>query len=207
MFLRIINNIISFVINAYHPKPHWKRQEINRVWRDYRRGRIQCWHINAEDKRVHKTTINQNDILLTLTENEISILTEQMGDINKNDVIFLYENEDEGYVGVFKVVGLACMRIEQCQRTNTVYSSPKTVNFYLTEKGKSERLLSFTEVACYRLYSAVGNYSGYITCIMMSPLLISRQKNNPFGLLRYQLLRLPKDYVMNLLNYFDSDEV
>jgi len=99
------------------------------------------------------------------------------------------------------------MRIEQCQRTNTVYSSPKTVNFYLTEKGKSERLLSFTEVACYRLYSAVGNYSGYITCIMMSPLLISRQRNNPFGLLRYQLLRLPKDYVMNLLNYFDSDEV
>ena len=97
MFFRIINNIISFVINAYHSTPHWKRQEINRVWRDYRRGRIQCWHINAEDKRVHKTTINQNDILLTLTENEISILTEQMWDINKNDVIFLYENEDEGY--------------------------------------------------------------------------------------------------------------
>jgi hypothetical protein len=61
-----------------------------------------------------------------------------MWDINKNDVIFLYENEDEGYVGVFKVVGLACMRIEQCQRTNTVYSSPKTVNFYLTDSWMSK---------------------------------------------------------------------
>ena len=207
MVFRIIKNIINFTNNTYHLKSHWKQQVINRLWHDYKRGRIQCWHISANDKRVQKRNIGQENILLILTENEASILTKEMGDINRDDAIFLYENEQDGYIGIFQVVRLACMRIEQHQPDSSVFTPSVPVNIYLTEKGQSERPLSITEAVNYHLYSAVGNYSGYVTCIMMNPLLISRQKQNPFGLLRYQLLRLPKNYIINLLNYFDSDEM
>ena len=193
--------------NTHHLKSHWKQQVINRLWNDYGRGRIQCWHINANDKRVQKRSIGQDNMLLILTEKEESILTKEMWDINRDDVIFLYENEREGYVGIFQVVRLVCMRIEQYQPASSVFSLPVPVSIYLTEKGQSERLLSVTEAVNYCLYSAVGNYSGYVTCIMMNPLLLNRQKHNPFGLLRYQLLCLLENYVMNLLDYFDSDEM
>jgi len=53
MKLRIFNRLIKIDINTCQPEPHWKRQVINRVWDEYKTGRIHCWHVNAIDNRVN----------------------------------------------------------------------------------------------------------------------------------------------------------
>ena len=53
MKFRIFNRLIKIDINTCQPEPHWKRQVINRVWDEYKTGRIHCWHVNAIDNRVN----------------------------------------------------------------------------------------------------------------------------------------------------------
>ena len=162
MKFRIFNRLIKIDINTCQPEPHWKRQVINRVWDEYKTGRIHCWHVN---------------------------------------------NENEGYSDMYQILGNAYLRIERRQTDNSCYYAGRTVDIFLTDGSSKERLLSETEASQYNLYTAIGNHTGHITCLLMAPLLKRMQKTNPFGLLKMLLKCLQSENVMLLLDYFDSDDI
>ena len=70
-----------------------------------------------------------------------------------------------------------------------------------------ERLIPETEASQYNLYSAIGNHTGHVTCVLMTPLLRRMHKTNPFGQLKILLRCLQSENIMLLLEYFDSDDI
>lgn len=148
---------------------------------------------------------NSGRLLWTFSEPQFSEQTEILREIRKDDVVFLYKNEKEGYSGIYQIVGQACLRIENHQSISDSESVRKSINIYITEGSSKERIMSDTEANRYNLYTAIGNHSGYITCIMMSPLLKCQRKKNPFGSIRLLLMCLKSDIIILLLDFFDSD--
>lgn len=126
---------------------------------------------------------------------------------SKGDVVFLYKNENEGYSDMYQILGNAYLRIERRQKDNSCYYAGRTVDIFLTDESTKERLLSETEASQCNLYTAIGNHTGHITCLLMAPLLKRMQKTNPFGLLKMLLKCLQSENVMLLLDYFDSDDI
>ena len=207
MKFRILNRIINIDINACQPEPRWKRQVINRVWDDYIKGRIHCWHVNAIDYRVNAKLLSDGELLFAFSENKHTAATSRMRELKKGDVVFLYKNENEGYSDMYQILGNAYLRIERRQTDNSCYYAGRTVDIFLTDGSTKERLLSETEASQYNLYTAIGNHTGHITCLLMAPLLKRMQKTNPFGLLKMLLKCLQSETVMLLLDYFDSDDI
>ena len=111
-------------------------------------------------------------------------------------VTFMHQNTKNAY-----------LRIERRQTDNSCYYAGRTVDIFLTDESTKERLLSETEASQYNLYTAIGNHTGHITCLLMAPLLKRMQKTNPFGLLKTLLKCLQSENVMLLLDYFDSDDI
>lgn len=93
------------------------------------------------------------------------------------------------------------------QTDNSCYYAGRTVDIFLTDGSTKEQLLSETEASQYNLYTAIGNHTGHVTCLLMAPLLKRMQKTNPFGLLKMLLKCLQSENVMLLLDYFDSDDI
>ena len=207
MKFRIFNRLFKIDINTCQPEPHWKRQVINRVWDEYKTGRIHCWHVNAIDNRVNVKMFNNGNLLYAFSENKLTAETGLMRELSKGDVVFLYKNENEGYSDMYQILGNAYLRIERRQTDNSCYYAGRTVDIFLTDGSTKERLLSETEASQYNLYTAIGNHTGHITCLLMAPLLKRMQKTNPFGLLKLLLKCLQSENVMLLLDYFDSDDI
>ena len=106
-----------------------------------------------------------------------------MRELSKGDVVFLYKNENEGYSDMYQILGNAYLRIERRQTDNSCYYAGRTVDIFLTDGSTKERLLSETEASQYNLYTAIGNHTGHITCLLMAPLLKRMQKTNPIILI------------------------
>lgn len=207
MKFRILNRIINIDINACQPEPRWKRQVINRVWDDYIKGRIHCWHVNAIDYRVNAKLLSDGELLFAFSENKHTAATSRMRELKKGDVVFLYKNEKEGYSDMYQIAGNAYLRIERLRAGNTCYSAGRKVKIFLTDESMRERLIPETEVSQYNLYSAIGNHTGHVTCVLMTPLLRRMHKTNPFGQLKMLLRCLQSENIMLLLEYFDSDDI
>ena len=90
MKFRIFNRLIKIDINTCQPEPHWKRQVINRVWDEYKTGRIHCWHVNAIDNKVSVKMFNNGNLLYAFSENKLTAETGLMRELSKGDVVFLY---------------------------------------------------------------------------------------------------------------------
>lgn len=206
MKIRILNKVLNIEIKSCQPKLRWKRQEINRVWNEFEKGNIHCWHVNANDNRVNLKTDYNGKLLWAFSEQQLTEQTKYLREIRKDDVVFLYKNEEEGYSGMYQVVGQACLRIENHQSNSDSGPGRRSVNIYLTEGNGKERIMSDIEANRYNLYTAIGNHSGYITCIMMSPLLKSGRTSNPFGSIQLLLMCLQSDNINLLLEFFDSDD-
>lgn len=201
MKFRFLNRIINIDINTCQSEPRWKRQVINRVWDEYKAGRIHCWHVNTNDYRVNLKLFSNGNLLFAFSEKKHTAATSLMREIKKGDIIFLYKNEKEGYTDMYQIAGNAYLRIERRQ------AGGKSVNIFLTNENMKEQLLSETEASQYNLYSAIGNHTGHVTCILMNPLLKRMHKSNPFGLVKMLLTCLQSDNIMLLLDYFDSDDI
>ena len=201
MKFRFLNRIINIDINTCQSEPHWRRQVINRIWDEYKAGRIHCWHVNTNDYRVNLKLFSNGNLLFAFSENKYTAATSLMREIKKGDVVFLYKNEKEGYTDMYQIAGNAYLRIERRQ------AGGQSVNIFLTNENMKEQLLSETEASQYNLYSAIGNHTGHVTCILMSPLLKRMHRANPFGLVKMVLTCLQSDNIMLLLDYFDSDDI
>ena len=82
MKFRIFNRLIKIDINTCQPEPHWKRQVINRVWDEYKTGRIHCWHVNAIDNRVSVKMFNNGNLLYAFSENKLTAETGLMRELS-----------------------------------------------------------------------------------------------------------------------------
>ena len=204
---RFLNRIINIDINTCQSEPRWKRQVINRVWDEYKAGRIHCWHVNTNDYRVNLKLFNNGNLLFAFSENKYTAATSLMREMKKGDVVFLYKNEKEGYTDMYQIAGNAYLRIERRQADNTCNPAGRSVSIFLTNESMKERLMSETEASQYNLYTAIGNQTGHVTCVLMSPLLKRMHKSNPFGLVKMLLTCLQSDNIMLLLEYFDSDDI
>ena len=198
---RFLNRIINIDINTCQSEPRWKRQVINRVWDEYKAGRIHCWHVNTNDYRVNLKLFSNGNLLFAFSENKHTVATSLMREMKKGDVVFLYKNEKEGYTEMYQIAGNAYLRIERRQ------AGGQSVNIFLTNENMKEQLLSETEASQYHLYTAIGNHTGHVTCILMNPLLNRMHRANPFGLVKMLLTCLQSDNIMLLLDYFDSDDI
>lgn len=174
-----------------------KNEDIQKIWDAYIKGGKQCWHFAAWDNDIqNKALREQNKNVLSLMEYDEDWRTERLKQVNKGDILFLFNRGGDGYVGMYEATGNFIIHYSADGKT-TVYKNGC----------KEEREPEKEEIERYDIYDVYAQDATFVSDVEVKKIKeLEGDTSNPINAIRQTIARLSKDNVEKLLKYFDAKE-